>query len=106
MRRRHLKGGTVLSAALVALDRALTGREPEAMADCRHLTDVMSWLDHGIVYLSDGGYSRIGINTDVDPFRVFLCIGARQQVRDAWETATAEREAVNAILRAACDEWR
>ena len=96
----------MLSAALIALDRALTGREPAAMADCRRIPDVVSWLDHGILYLSDGGYSRIGINMDVDPYRVFLCIGARQQVRDAWEMALAEREAVDAILRDACDEWR
>lgn len=36
-----------------------------------------------LYYLSDGGYSRINI-CDIEPIKLQLCAGAREEVREKW----------------------
>jgi hypothetical protein len=90
-----------LSDALVALDRALTGKESAATSQLRRVNELADLWDvpSGVLYLSDGGYSRIWIPLDPDNLCVHLCQGARSEVAEAWRASMPEREAVDRELQ-------
>jgi len=87
-----------LLSAIDALDRALTGKaHPNMRSDFSEPEDLIDTE----IYLSDGGYSRVVFSMDTG--RLFLTSNSRDEVREAWDGAKVERDAVAALLQEVID---
>jgi len=85
---------------LVELDRALTGKEPAPTASARTLTEEQMVFESGagVLYLSDGGYSRVAL--DQDTGRLTLDRGlSRPRVIAAWSATNHLRSQIENRLR-------
>jgi len=83
-----------LNEALVRLDLALTGKcAHNAMARTVNLDQAL----FEIIYLSDGGYSRVFFS-DVTGL-LNLTSNSRQEVKNQWDIVRSEREVVENLLR-------
>lgn len=94
-----------LIEAVISLDMILTGK---TRSECLHTSKslvpfgVEEFATGELYYLSDGGYSRINIVVDSKTFRerLQLCIGARAEVAEQWNTPLAmeAREKVENVV--------
>jgi hypothetical protein len=83
--------------ALLALDRALTGKEAPATSELRSVRlEDWEWIDREL-YLSDGGYSRVVFSLDTG--RLFLTSNSLDSTKARWDSALEERRAVEGIAR-------
>jgi hypothetical protein len=102
--RERIAGLPPLQKVMLALDVALTGHEPEEVVTQYHHypTSLEHWVQRDgwqlIWYLSDSGYSRVVWSEETG--ELFLTSNSRQQVKDAWEAAAPQREAVVKQLKA------
>lgn len=87
-----------LRAAYIALDMALTGK-PEGRCDHNWTLQYHEWANYKpskdvapnfaekflreVYYLSDGGYSRVGLDPDAQ--ELFLTSNSRKEVKARWD---------------------
>jgi hypothetical protein len=99
---------------LLDLDVAVTGVPPErAVSQYHHLPDsLLKWIEqpggNPLMYLSDGGYSRIVWSTDTG--NLWLTSNSSSTAKANWEKALPQREAFqnycNAEYKRLLDEYR
>jgi ribosomal protein L17 len=81
-----------------ALDFKLTGNARREQERPKSDKDILEALYEGReYYLNDGGYSRVvlrPIAPDYDKLRVFYTSNSTDKVKNAWESATVEIQAV------------
>ena len=107
-----------LRAAYIALDMALTGK-PEGRCDHNWTLKFHEWSNykpskdvapdfaerflHDVYYLSDSGYSRVGLDPDTQ--ELFLTSNSRKEVKACWDLLEvaplrkAATEAAHQLLR-------
>lgn len=95
---------------MLDLDIALTGHQPPEglVRQIHHYpASFTAWLEstsggNPIWYLSDSGYSRVVWSLEDE--HLFLTSNSRQQVKNRWEDALPQRQAVEEFLRTAQDD--
>jgi hypothetical protein len=101
-----MTGLTVLQYRLAMLDAFLTRQEWRAVVQtAKNQSGRVEDINSRTYYLSDGGYSRIGIGLpqEDNSIPVFLDSVSREEVRLGWVMA---RELVEDVRQAAYDEWK
>jgi len=87
-----------LRQALAALDFKLTGNAKHANERPKSDADILEALYDGReYYLNDGGYSRVILKPsepDYEQLQAFYTSNSTDTVKQAWESAVAERQAV------------
>jgi hypothetical protein len=100
-----------LRAAVLALDITLTGQERMAKHNDSQRTDealrdFAMDLGHTMVYLADGGYSRVFIRFDgLDKPRLTLASESTDKVKAAFPKAAAEQLEVEEAVEDLWVEW-
>lgn len=100
-----------LRAAVLALDIRLTGNERMARHNDsqrteERLRDFAADTWHSMVYLADGGYSRVFIHFDgEDKPRLYTATESTDEVKASFLEAQAEREEVEAAVEELWERW-
>lgn len=90
-----------LNDLLVALDRALTDRDPSPTSSARTLTEEdMVFSSSGVLYLSDGGWSRVVLGSENGRLSIDPGL-SRPKPLERWSSTAALRRQIEDHLR----EW-
>ena len=96
---------TDLQKALKELDLSLTGKAHPSVVS-RYPANTIRWADDQLVYLSDGGYSRIYIDlSDLEDPQILLGSESLDAAKDRWEESFPLVERIQQILREQIDSY-
>lgn len=91
-----------LNIDLWILDALLTGRDPrDGRGDPNTMIVIERFAARDLYYLSDGGYSRIGLNDET--LRIHLTDNSRDPVKARWDNEDIQR--VRRRIEATVRKW-